>query len=216
MNAIVDIMQTRPSVARRFKADDGTTLAFHHWPAKVGAKRQAVILLHRGHEHSARMAHLVDETGLRGMDFYALDMRGHGHSGKGTGLVSVSDLARDLDAFVRYLQTEDDLGAEDIAVVGQSVGAVVATAWVHDYAPNIRGLVLAAPAFDIDLRVPLALPALRLGIAFKPDLTVRSRVTPEELTGDTDRAASYASDPLVSAGYLGAFAGRPARRRRGA
>ena len=35
-------------------------------------------------------------------------------------------------------------------------------AWVHDYAPRIRGMVLAAPAFAIRLYVPPAIPGLRL------------------------------------------------------
>ena len=39
--------------------------------------------------------------------------------------------------------------AEDIVVVGQSVGAVLLAAWAHDYAPRIRAMVLAAPAFSI-------------------------------------------------------------------
>jgi len=199
MNAIVDILQTRPSVARQFRASDGAALAFRHWPAKGGVRQKAVILLHRGHEHGARMAHLVDECAMRGADFYALDMRGHGNS-RGAGQPeAVADLSRDLDSFVRHLRGADGVEADGIVLVGQSVGAVVATAWVHDYAPAIRGLVLAAPAFDVNLRVPLALPALRLGTMVKPDLTVRSRVTPDELTGDPDRAASYAADPMVSA-----------------
>ena len=63
MNAIVDIMQTRPCLARRFKADDGVNLAFQHWPTRGDTKGRSVILLHRGHEHSARMAHLDGRVG---------------------------------------------------------------------------------------------------------------------------------------------------------
>jgi alpha-beta hydrolase superfamily lysophospholipase len=42
-------------------------------------------------------------------------------------------------------------------VVAQSVGAVLAVTWVHDYAP-IRCLVLASPAFKVKLYVPFARP----------------------------------------------------------
>ena len=47
-------------------------------------------------------------------------------------------------------------------MLAHSVGAVIATAWVHDYAPPIRGLILATPAFRVKLYVPFAVPLLRL------------------------------------------------------
>ena len=43
-------------------------------------------------------------------------------------------------------------------LVAHSVGAVVVAAWVHDFAPQIRGLVLATPAFRVRLYVPIAVP----------------------------------------------------------
>ena len=49
---------------------------------------------------------------------------------------------------------------EEMAIVGHSVGAVGVAAWVHDYAPPIRAMVLATPAFRVKLYVPLAMPAL--------------------------------------------------------
>ena len=42
-----------------------------------------------------------------------------------------------------------------MVVLAHSVGAVIAAAWVHDYAPPIRGLILAAPAFRVKLYVPV-------------------------------------------------------------
>ena len=46
---------------------------------------------------------------------------------------------------------------EGIAVIGHSVGPVTVAAWIHDYAPRIRGAVLATPAFRIRLYIPLAI-----------------------------------------------------------
>ena len=54
---------------------------------------------------------------------------------------------------------------------------LVAT-WVHDYAPAIRGLVLASPAFKVKLfMVPLARPALALWHRLRGLFFINSHVT---------------------------------------
>jgi SAM-dependent methyltransferase len=82
--------------------------------------------------------------------------------------------------------------------VANSVGAVVAATWVHDYAPRIRGLMMAAAAFQIKLYVPLAKPALRFARRFKPELFVTSYIRPGMLTHSADEAQAYAADPLIA------------------
>src|SRR5581483_9070576 len=62
---------------RSFVTRDGVTLFYRYWP---GTAPTAVLLLHRGHEHSGRVAHLVDELNLPGHSFFAWDARGHGRS----------------------------------------------------------------------------------------------------------------------------------------
>eukprot|EP01036_Dinobryon_divergens_P007817 gene7817-10429_t len=73
-----------PPAAQRALAEaethDGESLFYRHWPATGGARRGAILLFHRGHEHGARMAHLVDELDLPDFDFFAWDARGHGRS----------------------------------------------------------------------------------------------------------------------------------------
>ena len=43
-----------------FESWDGTELFFRAWPARAASNR-AVIFLHRGHEHSGRIAQQVEE-----------------------------------------------------------------------------------------------------------------------------------------------------------
>jgi alpha-beta hydrolase superfamily lysophospholipase len=61
----------RPLQEHTFLAHDGAALFYRHWPAVSGARRGAIVLFHRGHEHSARMAHVVDELNLPDFDFFA-------------------------------------------------------------------------------------------------------------------------------------------------
>ena len=63
-----------------------------------------------------------------------------------------------------------------MAVVAQSVGAVLVSTWIHDYAPRLRCQVLAAPAFRVKLYVPLARPGLRLMQRLRGNFFVTSYV----------------------------------------
>jgi hypothetical protein len=107
-------------------------------------------------------------------------------------------LVRDVQTFIDHIGERHGFAPEATAIIAQSVGAVVVAAWVHDYAPRIRGMVLASPAFRVKLYVPLALPGLRLMRALRGNFFVKSYVKAKLLTRDPERAASYDSDPLIA------------------
>ena len=54
----------RAAQESQFVTHDGTSLFYRFWPAISGRPKGVIVLLHRGHEHSGRVAHLVDELGL--------------------------------------------------------------------------------------------------------------------------------------------------------
>ena len=189
----------RQASEHTFPTHDGVPLFYRHWPATGGERRGAVLLFYRGHEHSARMAHLVDELDLPDFDFFAWDSRGHGRSPGERGYSpSLATTVRDVQTFVDHIRENHGLAEEDLAVVAQSVGAVVVATWVHDYAPRIRCQVLASPAFKVKLYVPLARPGLRLMQRLRGNFFVNSYVKAKFLTHDPARQASYDSDPLIS------------------
>src|SRR5262245_58773956 len=93
---------------------DGVALFYRHWPAASARRRGGIVLFHRGHEHSGRMAHLVDELDLPDFDFYAWDSRGHGRSPGERGFSpSFATSVRDADTFVRHITREHGVGVED-------------------------------------------------------------------------------------------------------
>lgn len=184
---------------RHFTTHDGTELFFRHWPALSGPARGAILLFHRGHEHGGRMAHLVDELDMPDFAFYAWDARGHGRSPGERGFSpSFGTSVRDVQSFVDFLAATDGVAVSDMAVVAQSVGAVLISTWVHDYAPKIRAMVLASPAFSVKLYVPFARPGLKLMQKLRGHFFVNSYVKPRFLTHDSERRASYAADPLIT------------------
>ena len=182
-----------------FVTHDGTSLFYRFWPALSEKPKGVIVLLHRGHEHSGRVSHLVDELGLDDYAFYAWDARGHGNSPGVRGFSpSFGASVRDLDSFVAYIRNETGVKNEDVALIAQSVGAVLAATWVHGYAPNIRALVMASPAFDIKLYVPLAKEGIALWQKLKGTFYVNSYVKPQFLTHDRERIESYRTDPLIT------------------
>ncbi|TGV91602.1 alpha/beta hydrolase, partial [Mesorhizobium sp. M2E.F.Ca.ET.154.01.1.1] len=75
---------------------------------------------------------------------------------------SFAALVRDIDCFMREIAARDGFATQDIALITQSFGAVLAAAWVHDYAPKLRAMVLASPAFSVKLYVPFAKEGIAL------------------------------------------------------
>jgi len=188
----------RPVSESRFETHDGVSLFYRHWPA-AGPRRGAVVMFHRGHEHSGRIAHLADELNLPDFDFFAWDARGHGESPGERGYSpSFGTSVRDVQTFIDHIGQRHGIDPADMAVLAQSVGAVLVSTWAHDYAPKIRCLVLASPAFKVKLYVPLARPGLALMQKLRGNFFVNSYVKAKFLTHDPARQTSYDSDPLIA------------------
>ena len=190
----------RAAEEREFATHDGTRLFYRHWPASKPANpAKALVIFHRGHEHSGRLQHIVDELGLDDFAMFAWDARGHGRSpGERGDSPSFAASVKDVDAFVRHVSTAHTVPMDNITVVAQSVGAVLVATWAHDYAPQVRGLVLAAPAFKVKLYVPLARPGLALQYKLRGNFFVNSYVKAKFLTHDPERIRSYEADPLIT------------------
>lgn len=185
-----------------FAASDGTRLYYRAWEPRqppADKRPRALVFLHRGHEHSGRIAPLIASLGCTECWGFAWDARGHGLSpGERGDAPDFVTLVDDFDAFVRHIGQRHGIAPEQIVVVANSVGAVIAATWLHDYAPRVRGVVMAAAAFDINLYVPLAAPALALAIKFKPELFVSSYIRPGMLTHSPQEAQAYGADPLIT------------------
>jgi alpha-beta hydrolase superfamily lysophospholipase/SAM-dependent methyltransferase len=185
------------TIEQTFASWDGTKLFYRAWlPEKPAGK--ALLLFHRGHEHSARWQETVAALGLEDVAVFAWDARGHGHSpGERGSAENLGVVIRDVEAFVRHVSAEHSVAIENMVVLAHSVGAVTVAAWVHDYAPPIRGLILGVPAFRVKLYVPFAVPLLRLKQKLFGHGYVKSYVKAKMLTHDPAQAAAYHADPMI-------------------
>jgi alpha-beta hydrolase superfamily lysophospholipase len=177
---------------------DGAEIFYRAWHPGY-ARDKAVILFHGGHEHSGRFQELVEQLDLADMSVFAWDARGHGRSPGPRGAARhFHDLVRDADTFVRHISETYEIPLNNMVLLGHSVGSVIISTWLHDYAPTVRGAVLGSPAFHVKLYAPLALPALKLWQRVKPDAFVNSYVKPSMLTHDHAEAEARRQDPLIS------------------
>jgi alpha-beta hydrolase superfamily lysophospholipase/SAM-dependent methyltransferase len=184
-------------IEQTFETWDGTRLFYRAWQLSKQTNK-ALILFHRGHEHSGRWQETVEALGLEDIAVFAWDARGHGKSpGERGSAENLGVVIRDMEAFVRHVSVQYGIPVGNMVVLAHSVGAVTAAAWVHDFAPPIRGLILAVPAFRVKLYVPLAVPLLRLKQKLFGHGYVKSYVKAKMLTHDAEQAAAYQADPMI-------------------
>jgi len=188
-----------------FTTFDQQSLFYQSWEHDVKPNGRVLLILHRGHEHSERLSTIAAKKEFAGYKIYSYDNRGHGETTV-PATYEFMDLVRDLDAFVSFVCEKEQVTQQKLFIIANSVAGVVASTWVHDYAPEIRGLALVAPAFKIKLYVPYAAEALKLAITFKPDLNIKSYVKSRFLTHDIAEQRRYDEDskitPNIPAGQL--------------
>ncbi len=180
-----------------FSTFDNEALFYREWEHDAKANGKVLILLHRGHEHSGRLESIAAKKEFEGYKIYSYDNRGHGKT-EAEATFEFMNLVRDLNAFVNFVCEKESISQEKVFVIANSVAGVVASTWVHDYAPNIRGLALIAPAFKIKLYAPYAAEVLKLAIYFKPELNIKSYVKSKFLTHDVSEQKKYDNDILIT------------------
>jgi alpha-beta hydrolase superfamily lysophospholipase len=97
-------VNTLPPV-ERFQARDGTVLAYRHYPARAAPVGRIAILVH-GSSGSSRSAIQVLSHALsaRGVENYAVDIRGHGESGTRGDIRYFGQLEDDMSDFVAEIR----------------------------------------------------------------------------------------------------------------
>lgn len=194
-------MSKRVEKTSSFRTFDNVDLFYRAWEAETptAGPKKALIVIHRGHEHSGRLIDLIDGINLPEFMAFGYDGRGHGQSPGPRGYApSFSHIVKDLDTFAHFICKTYGIEMENIFVVANSVGAVVCSAWVHDYAPPIRGMALAAPAFEVKLYIPGALAGCRLLDTIKHPSYISSYVKSKFLTHDEAEQKKYDEDKLIT------------------
>ena len=178
-----------------FNTFDGNKIFYRVWNFEKNKK--TLIIIHRGHEHSERLNNLAQDEKFLKYNIFAYDLRGHGYTETKTS-PNAMDYVRDLASFVNHIKNEYQIKEEDIFIVANSIGGVILSAYVHDFAPNIAGIALLAPAFEIKLYIPFAKQLVTLLTKIKKDAKVMSYVKAKVLTHDVEEQNKYNNDKLIN------------------
>src|SRR4051812_38220224 len=91
---------------------DSTALFYRAWlPDRPTDK--ALLLFHRGHEHSGRWREVVELLNLDDVAIFAWDARGHGNSpGERGSAENLMVVIKDVDAFVQYISQKHGIPLE--------------------------------------------------------------------------------------------------------
>ncbi len=188
--------RTAPSPTGRgsLSTHDGLTLYTQHWLPDRDA--EAVVLLVHGYaEHCGRYNHVAGTFVDQDAAVYAYDQRGHGRSeGRRAYVDRFEQYLADLDLFRHHVQAQ----TADVPVFlfGHSMGGLAALLYTLNRAPDLRGLLLSAPAIEIN---PDLAPILRKAAQFLGRLlptlpTVRS--PQDAISRDPAVVEAAQNDPL--------------------
>jgi len=186
-------MPSATSAPSSLSTDDGLHLFTRSWPSS--SPRAVVALVHGYAEHSGRYDHVARSFTEQGATVHAYDQRGHGHSdGRRAYVASFERYLDDLDRFLDHVraQTPD----VPLFLFGHSMGGLVVLKYVLDRNPSPRGLLLSAPAIQInpDLAPLVRRIAQFIGRWFPTLPTTRS---PQgAISRDPDVVAEAQNDPL--------------------
>jgi alpha-beta hydrolase superfamily lysophospholipase len=136
--------------ASRFQARDGTELAYRHYPAQGPATGRIAVVVHgssgssRGGIHALSMA-----LAARGVQTYAVDIRGHGGSGNRGDITYIGQLEDDLADLVGEIRKTDPIAP--LTLIGHSSGGGFALRVAGSPIQNLFSrTVLLAPYLGYD------------------------------------------------------------------
>jgi alpha-beta hydrolase superfamily lysophospholipase len=162
----------------------------HEWP---NPQARFVALLSHGYgEHARRYEHVAQRLVQEGAVVYAPDHLGHGESeGERAHVDDGEDFTSDLhQVATRAREAHPGL---PVALIGHSMGGLIATRYAQRHPGELAALVLSGPAIG-------GAPELEmlLGLDPIPDVPI----DPAVLSRDASVGQAYADDPLV---YHGPF-----------
>ena len=123
----------RAAQERTFTAVDGVEIFYRHWPSEnqgsqTSNNKRAIILFHRGHEHSGRQQDVVDSLNMPEYDCFAWDARGLGKSPGVRGYAeNFGIFIKDADVFAQMCIRDRNLSSSNLSVLLMRVCSVLSS-----------------------------------------------------------------------------------------
>jgi alpha-beta hydrolase superfamily lysophospholipase len=158
----------------------------------------AVGIVHGLGDHSGRWVRVGRAVQDHGFNAYALDLPGHGRSeGRRGHVKSWEDYRSALTRWMDSVQGQDR-GTRRWALLGHSLGGLIALDWAGRNPERLDALVLSAPPFELSLRPDwIKVHAARLIGALWPAFSQNNQIPPSLLTHDPEVIRAHRADSLV-------------------
>jgi lysophospholipase len=178
------------------ESEHGPRLFTRAWDAGPGSP--AVGIVHGLGDHSGRWVRVGQTLQSRGFSAYALDLPGHGRSEGKRGHVKSWDEYR--NALSRWMDVlrGDEPAERRWALLGHSMGGLIALDWANQNPSKVDALVLSAPPFELSLHpAAIKVHAARLIGLLWPGFSQSNQIPPSLLSHDPEVIRAHRADKLV-------------------
>lgn len=127
-----------------YETHDGKKLYLQAWMCE--SPKASMLLVHGLGEHSSRYLYLVEKLVELGVSVFTFDGRGHGKSAEGKPdayFDSYKDYLKDIDAL--FGKVKSYVPGVPAFIYGHSMGGGLVAAYVLEYKPDARGVILSSP-----------------------------------------------------------------------
>jgi alpha-beta hydrolase superfamily lysophospholipase len=179
-----------------FEGTGGLQLFSQSWRAAGEEPRAVLIVVHGLRDHGSRYGELAEHLVSQGFAVYAFDLRGHGRSeGVRVHIDSFDEYLSDLGIFLERVRQREP--GKPVFLLGHSMGGAIVTLFTLEKKPDIRGVVLSAPALKPGADVSKALIATTKVVGgILPNLKVLE-LDPKQFSRDPAVVKENETDPLI-------------------
>ena len=159
---------------------DRHRLFVRSYESRQAVEGRTLLIAHGASEHGQRYQHIAEFFAEQGWNVVIGDHRGHGRSsGVRTHVKVFRQYAQDLELIRSYFQ----LAPETTAVLGHSMGGLVAIRHAQMFPEQAAALVLISPLLRVKVPIPRRTLALgRMLSVLAPRVRFQSRVDPRATT----------------------------------
>ena len=174
---------------------DGEELYVRRYSPLNEKTLRTLLIVHGIGEHGGRYDHVARKFVNEGWNVIVGDHRGHGlSSGVPVHVRHFQEYVNDLET----IRSHFELVPQQTALLGHSMGGLIATRYLQSHSGNVAAGVLISPLLGVSVEIPRTTIAFaKLFSKLAPRCRFRSRVDPRETTRNQAVLKQRAADPLI-------------------
>ncbi|MCH7687486.1 MAG: alpha/beta hydrolase [Planctomycetes bacterium] len=174
---------------------DGEELFVRRYAPLNDQTPRTLLIVHGIGEHGGRYDHVARRFVKEGWNVIVGDHRGHGlSSGVPVHVRHFQEYVNDLET----IRSHFELVPHQTALLGHSMGGLIATRYLQSHPGNVGAGVLISPLLGVSVEVPRTTIAIaKLFSKLAPRFRFRSRVDPSQTTRNQSVLEQRAADPLI-------------------